>query len=135
MTFNVNVTYKGDMYCNVKYIPGDYSVLTSVSHDDYFSPMDLLAGALSACTVSMIASTMEGKNMNIDAKNVSMETTIKTAENNPHKILGFQAIIKIIGSKSLSDKDKQLIEAAAKSCPVKNTLSTDLTIDYDFRYE
>jgi uncharacterized OsmC-like protein len=132
MAFSVKVTYQGDMYCNINYIAGNYNVTTSVNLKDYFSPVDLLAGALSSCTVSMIASTIESKNLPVNARNVSMETEVLSAN---HKVNGFKTVIKITDSGKLSDKDKAVIEAAAKSCPVKAALSPDLDIEYTYRYE
>jgi len=132
MAYNVKVNYQGDMYCNVNYITGDYNIITSAAHNDYFSPVELLAGALSACTVSMIAATVKGKNIPLDTKGISMETE-SLVEN--HKVLGFNAVIKIAASERLSDKDKTMLEAAAASCPVKGALSPDINIKYEFRYE
>ncbi len=132
MSYSVKVSYHGDMYCCVNYIPGNYNITTSVNLKDYFSPVDLLAGSLSACTVSMIAATVEGRKLPVNPKNISMETE-PVSEN--HKVLGFNATVKIADSEKLSDKDKAIIEAAAKNCPVKGALSSDLVIDYTFRYE
>ena len=132
MAYNVKVNYQGDMYCNISYITGDYNIITSAAHSDYFSPVELLAASLSACTVSMIAATIEGKALPVKAEGISMET--ETLVEN-HKVLGFNAVIKIAASENLSDKDKNMIEAAAKSCPVKGALSSDLEITYEFRYE
>lgn len=134
MTSDVSVSYKGDLYCDINYNPSNYKVSTSVKKDDFFSPSELVAGALGACTVSSMAFKAETAQIPVDAKDISLDISIIKQEE-PHKILGFKTVITVKGADKLTDKDKALLEGAAKSCPVKKMMSADLEQDISFVYE
>lgn len=134
MTFNVNVSYKGDLACDITYNPSNYKVITQAKDEKYFSPVDLLAGALAACTVSHIAYKAEAASLPLDTKDISAEIKAIMTDLPVRKVDGFDCVITVKGSGKLSERDKAVMEGAAKSCPVRNSLAADLKINCKFDY-
>lgn len=127
MTTEIEVKYEGDLYCDIRYIPGDYHIKTSAKEKDFFSPADLLAAAVCSCTVSNIAYSAEGR-MAIDTKDISA-TVEKTMEDKPKaRISGIKVIVTIKNSGNLSDKDKLILEKSANTCKVKNSISEQIDV-------
>ncbi len=127
MTADIEIKYQGDLYCDINYLPGNYQIKTSVKKDDFFSPADLLAAALGSCTVSNIAYAAEGR-MAIDTKNISAKVEKSVADKPVSRISALKVTVTISNSSQLSDKDKMILEKAAQTCKVKNSISPQIDV-------
>jgi uncharacterized OsmC-like protein len=94
-----------------------------------FDPVDLLSTSLSSCIVSYIAYI--SKKNNIDVSNLS--SIINPTMNAQHtKVSDFDIIITI--NNPILEEDKVIIEHAAKTCPVGNTIAADVKKNFTFIY-
>jgi uncharacterized OsmC-like protein len=129
----VNIRHNGELFCDSFLDDGRYIVITSVKTADYPCPMDLLLMAVGSCMVSYISGSVEGC-IPLNTKNISCHLEKKMKERPKSKLVGVKAIVTVAGSKLLSAEDKKLIEEAAKSCPVKNSLREDIDFKIQIKY-
>ncbi len=95
-----------------------------------FSPTDLLATALASCMLTIIGINAEAHGYSIDGTTV--ETT-KIMVSNPRRV--GEVVMEInLPKNNYTDKEKRLIEASAKTCPVSKSLHPDLIQTFIFNY-
>ena len=102
---------------------------TQIQTKGLFDPVDLLSTALASCIVSYIGYTSE-KNR-IDISNLSSVVT-PTMDTQHTKVTNFD--INITLNSLVLEEHKAIIEHAAKTCPVSNTLSSDVKKNFTFIY-
>lgn len=129
----VNIRHNGELFCDSFLDDGKYIVITSVRTVEYPTPMDLLVMALGSCIVSNISNSVEGR-IPLNTRNISCHLEKKVQEKPVHKLIGIKVTVTVAGSNLLSEKDRMLIETAAKSCPVKNSLREDIDFKFQFKY-
>ncbi len=94
-----------------------------------FGPTDLLTVSLSSCIATYI---------DFVAQKNKFETPIVTVEINKTmnadgtKVEAFATVVNF--GKEYSTEQKAIIENAAKTCPVGNSLATDIKRSYQFNY-
>ena len=94
-----------------------------------FNPVDLLSTALGSCIVSYIAHT--SKKNRIDISNIS--SVINLTMNNQHtKVTEFDIVITL--NSPILEEHKAIVEQAAKTCPVSNTIASDVKKNFTFIY-
>ena len=95
-----------------------------------FSPTDLLATSLGCCMVTIMAMVADKNNINIDGTHIEI-TKVMAA--NPRRVSEIIVEFTMNGNK-YSDKEKELLENAAHTCPVALSLSKDLKQTVIFNY-
>lgn len=133
MSATVKVNYKGDLYCNVKYLPSGYEIETDVQNEKFFSPTDLFAASLGACIVSSIGFAAKDR-LPIKEEDISCEVEKEMADN-PKRIGKMKIVITIANSEELSDKDKEIIKKSSESCPIKNSISEKIDVQSEIVYK
>ncbi|GEM_PF-3787977 len=129
----VNIRHNGELFCDSFLDESKYIVITSVRTIEYPTPMDLLVMSLGSCMVSNISNSVEGR-VPLNTRNISCYLEKKMQEKPAHKLVGIKATVTVAGSNLLSENDRKLIEAAANSCPVKNSLRADIDFKIQFKY-
>ncbi len=94
-----------------------------------FSPIDLTAASLGACMMAMMAYTAESKGINLEGMNIEVDKVMADA---PRRIGEFNITVNF--TQQYSDKEKTLLQRAASTCPVKNTLSNDCKINVTMNF-
>ncbi|NWJ49792.1 MAG: OsmC family protein [Bacteroidetes bacterium] len=131
----IRTTYLGDLRTRATHVQSSEELLTDAPVDnlgkgEYFSPTDLVATALTSCMLTIMGQLANQYDFNIDGTKAK---TTKVMASNPRRIgeiiieLDFPAI-------PYTDKEKKLIEQAAKICPVAQSLHPDTkqTIIFNF---
>lgn len=96
---------------------------------EQFSPTDLLAVSLATCMVTIMGIWANQHNKTLG----DITYTIKKEMNpSPRKVNRIAIDFKL--KNDLSDKEKNLLESAAKKCPVALSLSKDLMQEIKFTY-
>lgn len=95
-----------------------------------FSPIDLLAGALSACVMTVVA--LVADRMELDLTGMRMEVSRAMAEGS--KRVACIGVVLHLPPAVPEDKRGALARAAAH-CPVRNSLHPDVQVAVDFRYD
>ncbi|MBR5855851.1 MAG: OsmC family protein [Bacteroidales bacterium] len=98
---------------------------------EFFSPTDLLATALGSCMLTIMGISSEEYGYNIDGTTVETEKIMGT---NPRRVVEVKITFNFPKDANLTDRQKRVIEAAARTCPVANSLHPDLIKTIVFNY-
>ena len=138
MSVEIDVIYEGDLRCVSTHGPSKHTLPTDAPVDNggrgaAFSPTDLVATALATCTVTImgLAAKRAGIKMDGTRAHVTKEMT-KTGQ---RSIAELKETIAIPGGKTLSLQQRSILEHAALSCPVKQSLHPDVNVIIEFSYE
>ena len=126
------VIYKGDLRTEAKHIRSGNTIITDAPTDnkgkgETFSPTDLVATAIASCMLTIMG--IKANEMNINIKGASAKVK-KIMAANPRRIA--QVIIDISIPILVSEKTKNILEKAALTCPVDNSLSDSIIRDVKF---
>jgi len=122
------ITYNGDLRTTATHLKSGTVIETDAPTDNHgkgerFSPTDLVATALGSCMLSIMGIVAGRHALNIEGSECDIE---KIMEANPRRIGEIKATVTMRGSSVFTDKDKQLLEHAAMTCPVFQSLSENL---------
>ena len=124
MTSKVN--YLGDLRTSAIHIASDKNIITDAPIDNQgkgeaFSPTDTVATALASCLLTIMG--IKARHLNIDITKTSAEVT-KVMASNPRRISEIEITVNF--TKSYDRRIKKILEKAALTCPVSNSLHPDL---------
>jgi uncharacterized OsmC-like protein len=88
-----------------------------------FSPTDLVAAALASCMLTIMALTAQKRNIQLGLIECDVE---KIMVQNPRRIGHIKINMIIHGPNQYSDHERSLLERAALTCPVYESLHPDL---------
>lgn len=95
-----------------------------------FSPTDLLSASLACCMMTIMGIVANRHNINIDGTKADVSKIMGTE---PRRVIEIVIAMTVPG-KDLSDKDKQLLENAAHTCPVAKSLHPELKQTVSFNW-
>ena len=87
-----------------------------------FSPTDLVAAALASCMLTIMALTAEKRNIRLGRIECDVE---KIMVSNPRRIGQIKVNMIIHGPNEYSDHERSVLERAALTCPVYESLHPD----------
>ena len=124
----MKTVYLGDLRCEATHLDSGSQLRTVAPKDNngdgsLFSPTDLFATSLGCCMLTIIGMTARTHDFSIDGTTI---TTEKIMAANPRRVAELHLDIELPAGSSYSDKEKALIENAAKTCPVANSLHPDI---------
>ena len=131
------VIYKGQLRTEALHLASNNSIISDAPKDNHgkgeaFSPTDLVATALASCLLTIMGIVAQRNDWNIE--NTKADVTKIMAEN-PRRIASIQIIITMpIQSQDFDTKTRQILENAARTCPVAQSLHPDLQQDIQFVY-
>ena len=129
------IIYKGNLRTEATHLQSGKTIITDAPLDNMgkgetFSPTDLLSTSLGCCMLTIMGIVADRHSINIE--NTSIEIT-KIMESNPRRVA--EIIVKFtMPKKKYSEKEKDLLENAARTCPVAKSLNSELkqTIIFDY---
>ena len=98
---------------------------------EFFSPTDLVSAALGSCMLTIMG--IFARRHAIDLEGTRVEIT-KIMASNPRRI-GEICVEITFPAKEYSEKNRKLMEAAARECPVAQSLGADLIQTIIFNYQ
>lgn len=127
--------YLGDLRVECTHEASGTRIITDAPVDNHgkgeaFSPTDLCATAVAACAMTIIG--IYAQNHGVDVEGAQMEIT-KTMSTSPRRI-GEICITFLMPAKGYSDKQKEMIERAAHTCPVHLSLHPDVVQTFAFKW-
>ncbi len=129
------ITYTGDLRTVSTHLLSGVQILTDAPPDNQgkgeaFSPTDLLANSLGNCmlTIMGIAARTHGFNIN----GTEAEIT-KIMASDPRRVAEVQVKF-TLPSNGFTLKEKDIIERAARTCPVAYSLHPDIKQTISFEY-
>lgn len=129
------IIYQGNLRTEAVHIKSGKMLVTDAPVDnngkgEAFSPTDLLATSLGCCMLTIMGIVAERNSIKI--KGTEVEITKIMAEH-PRRIA--EIIVEFnMPANNFSDKEKQLLENAAKTCPVSESLKAELKQTLVFNY-
>lgn len=121
------VNYNGKLRTEATHLKSGTAIITDAPTDnngkgEAFSPTDLVATALSSCMLTIMGIKADQSEIDIDG--IKSEVT-KIMASNPRRIDEIHVAI-TMPAKTYSDKEKKILEAAAKTCPVALSIHPDI---------
>ena len=131
----IKTTYKGDLRTEATHVQSGTTLVTDAPTDNQgkgesFSPTDLLATALGSCMLTIMGIAARTHGIDIDGATVA---TTKIMAADPRRV-GELVVEFTLPKDNYTDKEKAILEAAARSCPVAQSLSEKLVQNITFNY-
>ena len=121
------ITYTGGLRTEAKHLRSGKIILTDAPPDnngkgEAFSPTDLMSTSLGCCMLTVMGIVAERHQLDISGTSAEIG---KVMDANPRRVV--EIVVEItFPPKGFSDKDKQLLENTALTCPVAKSLHPDL---------
>lgn len=96
-----------------------------------FSPTDLVATALGACMLTIMGISAETYGYDIVGTTLETEKIMGT---NPRRIVEIKITFNFPKDRKFTAQQRRVIEAAARTCPVANSLHPDIKKTLVFNY-
>lgn len=130
------VKYNGDLRTLATHTRSGSTIETDAPPDnngkgERFSPTDLVATALASCMVTVMGIKARDMGINIDGTQCEIE---KIMAANPRRISEIKVSIQFPKDNSYTDKEKQILENTANTCPVIQSLHPDCKKKVSFHW-
>lgn len=129
------VFYLGNLRTSCEHLQSKSVFITDAPLDNQgkgeaFSPTDTVATALASCMFTIIG--IKARDMELEIEGAYAEVT-KTMAADPRRISGIKLVINFPAS--YEEKQRKVLERAAKTCPVLYSLHPDIVLDISFHYK
>jgi uncharacterized OsmC-like protein len=129
------VTYTTDLRTKATHLLSGKTIITDAPPDNQgkgeaFSPTDLLATSLACCMLTIMGISAREHGFNIDGTRAEV-TKVMYAD--PRRV-GEVHIVLSFPHNRYSDKERKIIEKAAFTCPVSQSLHPDLKQKIEFLF-
>lgn len=121
------VVYDGGLITTATHLSSGTVIETDAPTDNgglgsKFSPTDMVASALASCMLTLMALTAQKRNIVLGGIECGVE---KIMAQNPRRIGEIKINMQISGPNEYSDHERALLERAALTCPVYESLHLD----------
>lgn len=132
----IKSTYKGSLRTSAEHLASGNTIITDAPVDnngkgEAFSPTDLVSAALGSCMMTIMG--IVANRSGIDIEGMAMDIT-KVMAAEPRRIAEVVLNFTMPAGKTYSDKEKAMLENAARTCPVALSLHPDIKQTIIFRY-
>lgn len=132
---NVSIRYKGGLRCEATHGPSGQTLFTDAPVDNHgkgesFSPTDLVATALGTCMATIMGIVAERHQ--IDLAGMKIEVTKEMSKDAPRRIARLATVIDV--PLPADHPDRELLERAALTCPVHQSLHPEIETPLEFRW-
>lgn len=126
------VTYLGSLRTTATHLASQNDFITDAPIDNHgkgeaFSPTDTVASALASCLLTIMG--IKARYLKLDLTGTTA-SVVKVMGSNPRRIIEIKIDVRF--QKSFESKTKTLLEKAALTCPVSNSLHPDLIQNISF---
>src|SRR5208282_1668458 len=135
MAVEINVVYEGGLHCAATHGPSRQTLTTDAPVDNggkgaAFSPTDLVATALGSCMATIMGLVAQRNDLKIEGLQIQV---LKEMASEPvRRISALKTRMLFPNSGALSAGDRAKLEAAARACPVKQSLSPEVKTPIEF---
>ena len=132
----MKTVYLGGLRNEVEHLQSGTKIVTDAPLDNHgkgesVSPTDLFASSLGCCMLTIMGISAESYGFNIDGTTIATEKIMGT---NPRRVVELKLDIHFPKGSNYTDQQKRLIEAAARTCPVANSLNPEIKKTITFNY-
>lgn len=130
------IIYKGELRTAATHLQSGSVIETDAPTDnqgkgELFSPTDLVATALGACMITTMG--IKARTMDIVLDGTRLDVT-KVMASDPRRISKIVVHLFFPNTLQLDDKQKEILERTARTCPVERTLHPDVELDMQFNW-
>lgn len=130
------IIYKGDLRTTATHLQSGTVIETDAPTDNQgkgerFSPTDLVATALGTCMITTMA--IKARTMNINLDDTRVDVT-KIMVSDPRRTGKIVAHVFFPAGLAIDEKQKEILEKTARTCPVERTLHPDVELDMEFNW-
>lgn len=123
------IQYEGDLHCKATHGVSGATLITDAPKDNQgkgesFSPTDLIAAALGSCILTVMG--IVARNQNIDISSSSAQVWKEMASAPVRRVSSLRVDLRV--PHALTDAQKQVLQNAAETCPVKQSLNPSIEI-------
>lgn len=131
----IKTKYEGGLRTSAIHLASGAEIMTDAPKDNHgkgeaFSPTDLVSAALGSCMLSIMG--IAANTHHIDLTGVTLDIT-KVMASDPRRISGIEIQFHFHG-KAYDDRQKMILERAARTCPVALSLHPDLNQQITFNW-
>jgi putative redox protein len=135
MSVLIEGSYLGNKRTKLIHGPSGAELLTDAPRDNagqgaFFSPTDLVAGALGACMMTIMGIVAERSGIDLAGMTMRVQKEMRSA---PRRIETLSLALHLPAR--LPEEQRQRLEAAARSCPVQQSLHPDIRVAVEFLYD
>lgn len=132
----IRTTYMGDLHIEAIHLDSKSRIETDAPVDNQgkgerFSPTDLLATSLAACMITIMGISARNYGFALEGAYAEVE---KVMASSPRRVGEIIIDLYFPDGGTYGDREKRIIEAAAATCPVANSLHPDLKKTLRFHY-
>ena len=129
----IQTEYQGDLHCTSVHTPSKTELPTDAPVDNQgrgesFSPTDLVATSLGTCMLTTMG--IVARTLNFDLTGASATVDKEMSSSPPRKINRLTVAIRV--PRTTSPENRQRLENAAHTCPVKKSLHPDIETPIEF---
>ena len=130
------IIYKADLRTEATHIQSGTLIETDAPSDNQgkgerFSPTDLVVVALGTCMVTTMA--IKARTMGIEMDGTKLDVT-KIMASDPRRISKIIVHVFFPAGLTTDEKQRELLEKTARTCPVERTLHPDVELDMQFNW-
>ena len=137
MAVAIDIVYEGDLICRATHGPSGDTLRTDAPVDNggkgsAFSPTDLVTAALGTCLVTLMG--IVAKRHNWDLSGTRVQVTKEMASAPLRRISTMTATITLPSGCTFSESERTMLQRAAETCPVKESLHPEVNVIMEFVY-
>ncbi len=135
MAVELDLTYAGDLHCHATHGPSRSQLTTDAPVDnggkgEAFSPTDLVATGLGSCVLTVMGLVAHRRGLALEGATARV---LKEMTSEPVRRIGRLTVtVTLPAAANLGAEDRALLERAAHTCPVKQSLHPDVVVDIRF---
>jgi len=129
------VIYLGELRTEAIHVRSGVQLITDAPPDNQgrgeaFSPTDLLATSLASCMITIMSIAARDKGIPLIGLSARVVKHMTPA---PRRVERIEVHLELDGT-GLGDRERSILEHAARTCPVARSLREDLVQDIQFTY-
>lgn len=130
------IVYTGQLRTTATHLKSGTVIETDAPPDnngkgERFSPTDLVATSLGSCMLTIMGIKARDQGWPIEGTKVSIEKIMGTE---PRRIVGVKVVFDFPAGHGLDDKARTILERAALTCPVAQSVHPDIKQDITFNW-
>lgn len=129
------VTYQDNLRTQAIHLRSGNTIISDAPVDnrgkgEAFSPTDLMATSVASCMITIMGIRAADKGWDITGATAEVTKIMGT---NPRRVVRIEIDLQMPDN-GFSEKDRKLLEAAARGCPVVESIHPDIEIDLTFQW-
>lgn len=131
----ITSTYDGGLRCTSVHGPSSQTLITDAPVDNHgkgesFSPSDLVATAVANCMMTVMG--IAAQRHSVDIQGTTVVIGKEMSSDAPRRIVALRSVMTI--PLAADHPQRALLEAAAKACPVKQSLAAEIDTTVEFQW-